>query len=641
MNRYLIGVIFLLLVTTSTQAVDTLEAAVTSGIEPANFDTAVRPQDDFYRHVNGTWLRNTEIPADSAEWGSFPELRENTLPQLRGIIEDAIKDTNRKPGSEAQQIADLYLSFMDERRVEQAGLKPLASEFTKIRTLKDKQQIPALLAYLEQAGVTVPYRVNINQDKRDSTRYVAIFEQGGLGMPDRDYYLKDDDAKMREARAKYQAHIEKMLSMMGDKQAAFKAKGIVVLETELAKVQWTKVECRDPVKTYNKLTLDELDKLTPDYDWKPYLSMASLVGKVDYVIVSQPSYLRGFAVVLNKIPLAVWQDYFAWHVLNSKAPYLSKAYVDEDFAFYGKVLKGVPMQQPRWKRAVDLEQGAIGEGLGKLYVAKYFPPEYKARVEQLVANVLSAYRQSIEALDWMGPETKKEAQAKLAALTTKIGYPSKWRDYSDLRIAQDDLLGNVKRANEFEYWRNVKKLGQPVDRAEWPFTPQTVNAYYRWRLNDITFPAAILQPPFFNMQADDAVNYGAIGTVIGHEISHGFDDQGSQYDGKGNLRDWWSNDDHDRFAAKTATLIKQYNSYSPLPGYYINGQLTLGENIGDNSGLAIAYKAYKLSLGGEDARMIDGLTGEQRFYAGFAQSWREKVRDNQEIVYKIGRASCR
>jgi len=392
------------------------------------------------------------------------------------------------------------------------------------------------------------------------------------------------------------------------------------------------VQNRDPVKVYNKKELTQLAALTPGYDWKSYLTDAGLDGKLSYVIVSQPSYMTGFDKILKSTPLATWKNYFTWHVLSGNARYLSKAFSDENFAFYGTALNGIPEQQPRWKRAINLEEGAIGEGLGKLYVAQYFPPENKARMEKLVGNLLEAFSQSVDTLDWMSPETKKEAKAKLATFMPKIGYPSKWRDYSPLEIKRDDLIGNVERANLFDFQRKVNKLGQPVDRTEWDMTPQTVNAYYNPEMNEVVFPAAILQPPFFNPQADDAVNYGAIGAVIGHEISHGFDDQGSQYDGNGNLRDWWTKEDHERFAAKTAALVKQYGAYSPLPGYNVNGELTLGENIADNSGLTIAYKAYKLSLGGREAPVIDGFSGEQRFYLGFGQVWRGKVRDNAAIV---------
>jgi putative endopeptidase len=641
-NRYLISAISLLIAASTAQAVDMPAAAPTStasapnvlisGIENANVDQTVRIQDDFYHHVNGTWLKNTEIPADKSGWGAFYELRELSVTQIRGIIEATAKNADKTPGSEAQKIGDLYASFMDESKLDAIGLKSLDAEFAKVAALKDKKEIPALIAYFNRVGVTAPYDLGIHQDNKDSTKYVVDFAQSGLGLPDRDYYLKDDDAKLKEARTKYVAHITKMLTMAGDKNAAAKAKQILALETALAKVQWTKVENRDPVKAYNKRELADLPKMTPDYDWKQYMTKAGLDGKVTYVIVSQPSYMTGFDKVLKSTPLPVWKAYFAWHVLSSDAPYLSKAYSDENFAFYGTALNGIPEQQPRWKRAVNLEEGAIGEGLGKLYVAQYFPPENKARMEKLVGNLLEAFRQSVDTLDWMSPETKKEAKAKLAAFTPKIGYPSKWRDYSALQIDKDDLIGNVKRANEFEYQRNLNKLGQPIDRAEWGMTPQTVNAYYNPEMNEIVFPAAILQPPFFNAQADDAVNYGAIGAVIGHEISHGFDDQGAQYDGNGNLRDWWSKEDHERFAAKSAALVKQYSAFSPLPGYNVNGELTLGENIADNSGLAIAYKAYKISLEGKEAPVIDGFSGEQRFYLGFGQVWRGKVRDNAVIV---------
>lgn len=643
MNRYFISAFSLLLAagnataaesdkTDAVKAAVATPAALASGIDQGYADQAVRVQDDFYRHVNGTWLKTTEIPADKSGWGAFAELRDSTLPQLRVIIESAAKDPKRKAGSEAQKIGDLYASFMDEKKLDALGLKPLAADFARIAGLKSKQQIPALIAHFNRVGATAPYDFAIHQDAKDATRYIVDLTQSGLGLPDRDYYLKDDDAKLKEVRAKYAAHIEKMLHMAGDKAAAASARDIVALETALAQVQWTKVANRDPVKTYNKVELHKLDALAPGYDWTSYLKAAGIDGKVRYVIVSQPSYLTGFGKVLQETSLATWKTYFRWHVLSSHATYLSTAYAHENFAFYGTVLRGIPQQEPRWKRAIRLEERAIGEGLGKLYVAQHFPPANKARMEKLVGNLLEAYRQSIDTLDWMSPATKKEAQAKLATFMPKIGYPSKWRDYSTLAIKSDDLIGNVRRANVFEYQRNVDKLGKPIDREEWGMTPQTVNAYYNPELNEIVFPAAILQPPFFNAAADDAVNYGGIGAVIGHEISHGFDDQGAQYDGLGNLRDWWSKEDHEKFAAKTALLIKQYSAYSPLPGYQVNGELTLGENIADNAGLAIAYKAYKLSLAGKEAPVIDGFTGDQRFFIGFGQVWRGKLRDQEMIV---------
>ncbi|MFL6675130.1 MAG: M13 family metallopeptidase, partial [Massilia sp.] len=462
--------------------------------------------------------------------------------------------------------------------------------------------------------------------------YVADIMQGGLGMPDRDYYLKADDAKLADARAKYQQHVEKTLALAGDKNAAANAKAIVDFETEIARVQWTKVENRDPVKTYNKVVLADMAKTAPGFDWKSWLDASGIGAKTTYVIVSQPSYLKGFAEVSNKTSLDTWKAYLQMHLIDGYASYLSKAYVDERFSFYGKTLSGVTEMEPRWKRGVGAVERAMGESLGKLYVEQHFPAERKARMEELVKNLLAAYKQSIDKLDWMSPVTKKEAQAKLAKFTPKIGYPNKWKDYSALTVSQDDLVGNVMRSRVVESNRELNKLGRPIDRDEWGMTPQTVNAYYNPELNEIVFPASILQPPFFDANADDAVNYGGIGAVIGHEISHGFDDQGAQYDGNGNLRDWWSPADHKNFAAKTKMLVEQYNGYSPLPGYHVNGSLTLGENIADNSGLAIAYKAYKLSLKGKKAPVINGMTGDQRFYMGWAQVWRSKMRDPAQIV---------
>jgi len=606
-------------------------AALSSGIEVQYLDTSVRPQDDFYRYVNGKWLDTTPIPADKSRIGAFSKLDDDAQVALRAIIEAAAKDPNRAAGSEAQKIGDLYASFMDEAKLEELGLKPLHEMLAQVDSISDKKDIPALIGKLGLLSVDAPIAPGIHQDNKDSTKYIVDIGQSGLGLPDRDYYLKADDAKMKETLAKYQAHVSKMLELAGDASAPSEAAAIVALETALAQVQWTKVENRDPQKTYNKVELARLAALAPGFDWKRYLVAAGFDGKVDYLIISQPTYLTGFAKVLSDTPLAVWKSYFRFRVLSAFAPFLSKAFVDESFAFYGTALSGVPENRPRWKRGVSLVERSIGEGLGKLYVEKYFPPASKARMEALVSNLLKAYQQSIETLDWMSPQTKQEARQKLARFTPKIGYPKKWRDYSSMTFTASDLIGNVLRASEFEYNRNVNKLGKPIDRDEWGMTPQTVNAYYNPELNEIVFPAAILQPPFFNPAADDAVNYGGIGAVIGHEISHGFDDQGSQYDGEGNLRDWWTKDDHAKFAEKTQALIAQYAAQEPVPNYHVNGELTLGENIADNSGLAIAFKAYQLSLGGKKAPVIDGFTGEQRLYMGWAQVWRGKVRENEAI----------
>jgi predicted metalloendopeptidase len=461
---------------------------------------------------------------------------------------------------------------------------------------------------------------------------VADISQGGLGMPDRDYYLKLDDAKMADTRAKYLKHVEKMLALAGDTNAAANAKAIVDFETEIARVQWTKVENRDPVKTYNKVELADMAKVAPGYDWKSWLDAAGISAKAGYVIVSQPSYLKGFAELSAKTPLDTWKTYLQAHLVGSYANYMSKAFVDERFSFYGTTLSGVKEMEPRWKRGVSTVQRSLGEAVGKLYVEQYFPAERKARMEEMVKNLLAAMKQSIDTLDWMSPATKKEAQAKLAKFMPKIGYPDKWKDYSQLVVARDDLVGNVMRSRVVESNRELNKLGKAIDRGEWLMTPQTVNAYYNPELNEIVFPAVILQPPFFDASADDAVNYGAIGAVIGHEVSHGFDDQGAQYDGDGNLRDWWTEADHKNFAAKTKMLVEQYNAFSPVKGYNVNGQLTLGENIGDNSGMAIAYKAWKLSLKGKKSPVINNMTGDQRFYMGWSQVWRSKMRDEMQIM---------
>jgi len=609
-------------------------APLTSGLDTQYIDEGVRAQDDIYQHMNGKWLASFEIPADKSNYDQFSKIYDDVQKQLRDVVEGVQKSVDASDPDQ-QKIADIYTSFMDEAALEPLGLKPLAPEFARIDALKDRSEIPSLIAHLNRIGVAAPYTPQVHQDAKDATRYVFDLGQSGLGMPDRDYYLLDD-AQLKQTRASYGEHIQKMLTLAGEKNAAQQAHDILALETALAKVQWTKVENRDPVKTYNKVEFTKLATLAPGYNWKAYLADSGVEGKIDYLVISQPTYISGFNHLLAQTPLPTWKAYFHWRVLSAYAPYLSKSFVDEDFNFSGTVLRGAKENELRWKRGIELVDGAIGEGLGKIYVAKYFPPESKARMDALVRNMLAAYKADIDKLDWMSPETKQKAQDKLAHFTTKIGYPDKPRDYSKLSFSKDDLVGNVTRANTFEYQRNVNKLGGPIDRAEWGMTAPTVNAYYNPELNEIVFPAAILQPPFFNGNADDAVNYGGIGAVIGHEISHGFDDQGSQYDGNGNLLTppgWFTQADLDHFKAKTQSLVSQYSAYSPVTGYPINGELTLGENIADNSGLAIAYKAYQISLGGKAAPVLDGLTGDQRFYLGFSQVWRGKTRDSQAIVW--------
>jgi putative endopeptidase len=602
-------------------------SGLTSGIDLQWIDKSVRPQDDLYQYLNGKWLKTFQIPPDKAVYGSFTAIDDAIQLELRGIIESLPPSGG---DADTQKVVDMYASFMDEGHLETLGLQPLQAEFAAIDAMKDASAIPATMAHLTKIGAGGPFGLNVGVDAKNSSQYAVTIFQSGLGMPDRDYYLKDD-AKLKTTRSKYVAHMEKMLSLAGDGQADKNAAAILALETSIAQVQWTRVENRDPIKTYNKRTFTELPQVMAGYDWRSYLHGTGIDGRADWLIVSQPSYFSSLSKIMSSTPLPVWKAYFKWRVLAAAAPYLSKQFVDERFAFNGTVLRDVPENQPRWKRGINLIDGSLGEALGKRYVEKYFPPESKARMQVLVHNVLEAYRRDIELLDWMSADTKVGAQLKLAKVSPKIGYPDHWRDYSALRIERNDLHGNVTRAAEFEYWRQVDKLGKPVDRTEWNMTPQTVNAYYNPTKNEIVFPAAILQPPFFDAKADDAVNYGGIGGVIGHELSHGFDDRGSQYDADGNLHDWFTKEDHDKFAAKTKALVEQYNAYEPVPDYHVNGALTLGENIGDNSGLAIAYRAYHLSLGLHEAPVIDGFTGDQRFYMGWSQVWRGKAREAETI----------
>jgi putative endopeptidase len=607
--------------------------ALTSGLNLAGMDRSVRPQDDFYDYANGHWLKNTPIADDRSSVSIASQLYDRSIDQLHELIDAAAQDGAAPANSEARKIGDLYASFMDEAAVQAAGLGSLKGELARIDALKAKSELPALFAHLDRIGVSTPFGVGTQPDPRDSTRVAARVDQDGLGLPDRDYYIKAEDVQLREIRGRYLVAIEKLLTLAGQHDSAAQAKAILALETRMAQAQWPRTDLRDPVKTYNKFALTQLDATTPGYAWQTYLADVGVSGKTDYLLMGEPSYFKAFGRMVQAEPLSVWQSYLRWHLIYEFAPYLSKEFVSAHFDFFSTALRGTPAIRPRWKRGVTLVDTAVGEALGKLYVAKYFPPATKARMDQLVDNLMAAYRQDINALDWMGPATKKQALDKLAKMRRKIGYPSRWRDYRGLVIRRDDLVGNVVRSNEWDFAYELGKLGKPVDREEWALTPQTINAYYRDDLNEIVFPAAFLQPPIFDPQADDAANYGAIGGVIGHEMSHGFDDQGSQFDADGNLRDWWTQEDHARFAAKTAALVAQYDAFEAIPGYHINGKLTLGENIADNSGLAVAYKAYHLSLKGQKAPVIDGFSGDQRFFVSFAQWWAGKVRDKQQIVY--------
>ncbi|WP_028101416.1 M13 family metallopeptidase [Pseudoduganella violaceinigra] len=602
-------------------------ADLQSGVDAAGIDPQVRAQDDFFRYSQGKWLSGVDIPADRSSWGAFNVAQENVEGQVRSIIEKAEHDKARKAGSDAQKIGDYYASFMDEARRNALGLKPLQAERARIAALSDKKGIGALVAHLNRIDAVGPIDMSVRQDAKDSTRYVVGIRQSGLGLPNRDYFLSDQDARLSEIRAKYQQHIEKMLALAGHAQAAKEAAQIVTLETDIARAHWSAVENRDPVKTYNKLTLAELKTLMPGFDWDAYLKGVGVAGKIDAVVVSQPSYLASLDKVIAATPLPVWQAYFEFHLLSSFAPYLSQAFVDESFAFRGAVLSGAKENRSLQKRAIAEVNRALGEMVGKAYVQEYFPAERKQQVADMAQNFITAFREGIDTLEWMSPETKLQAKAKLDKINVKVGYPDKWRDYARLSVARKDLVGNVLRSRDFAHNFSIDKLGKPVDRSAWSMTPQTVNAYYSPSLNEVVFPAARLQYPLYDPKAEPAINYGAVGISIGHEISHAFDDKGSQYDGDGNLRNWWTQDDGEKFAARGKMLVAQYNGYSPLAGYNVNGELTLGENIADNAGLIMATRAYQIYTKGQPGPVIDGYTAEQRIFMGMAQARRGKARD--------------
>jgi putative endopeptidase len=594
---------------------------LTSGIERANFDPSVRFQDDLFRAVNGTWLAKTEIPADRADYGAFTVLAEQAERDVRAIIEGCAGAGAGATDLE-KKVGDLYASYMDEARAERLGIEPIAATLAAIDRIETKAGLVRMLAELGRAGIRGVVDCSIVPDAKRSDRYILHLSQAGLGLPDRDYYW---DAKYKEKLAAYGAHVARSLALCGIADARRAAAAIVAFETRLARAQWSKEDNRNDIKTYNKRNREGLVRLAPGFDWKLYLD-AVRAGAAEEVIVAQPSYFTAVAGLADSAPLGTWKAWLKWKVVHQRASLLNRELAEANFAFYGGTLRGIPEDRPRWKRAVAAVEGGLGEAVGKMYVARHFPPEAKRRIDAMVKNIIAAYGQAIRDLDWMGPSTKQRALAKLAAFNPKIGYPKKWRDYSSLVIRRDDLVGNVERAAAFEWNRRLARLGKAVDRDEWLMTPQTVNAYYNPSMNEIAFPAAILQPPFFNRAADDAVNYGGIGAVIGHETGHGFDDQGSKWDGAGNLVDWWTAADRAEFDRRSAALAAQYDRFEPLPGYKVNGRFTLGENSADLAGLTISYAAYRRSLGGQEAPVLDGLSGDQRFFIGWAQVWRRKHR---------------
>ena len=596
-----------------------------SGIDPSAVDPNVRPQDDLFAHINGLWIRATPIPADRGRYGTFDVLRETAEQHVREIIEE-VAAGDPQGGTVAAKVGDLYASFMDEDAVEALGAQPLAQDLERAAAVSSPDEVMATSGAFGRAGILGLVMPFVNTDDRDPSRYVVYLEQAGLGLPDESYYREEQHADKRTA---YVGHVERMLALAGWPDPAEAAARVMALETRLAAGHWDKVTNRDPVKTYTLLDLAGLTQLGPRIAWPAYLEgLGAPADAFDAVVVRQPDHITSVSAALTEEPVQAWRDWLAWHVVHAHAPYLASAFVEENFDFYGRTLSGVPEMRERWKRGVGLVEEALGEAVGQLYVERHFPPHAKEAMVGLVDNLVEAFRRSLSQVPWMGEDTRREALAKLGQFTPKIGYPQRWRDYGALEVRADDLLGNVRRAVAFEVDRQYAKLGGPVDRDEWFMTPQTVNAYYNPGLNEIVFPAAILQPPFFDVDADDAVNYGGIGAVIGHEVGHGFDDQGSQFDGTGTLRNWWTEQDRSAFQALADALIAQFDELETrdAPGHKVNGALTVGENIGDLGGLTIGHLAYRISLGDEPAPVIDGWTGDQRFFLGWAQVWRGAAR---------------
>jgi putative endopeptidase len=602
----------------------------THGINAADMDTTVKPCQDFFQYADGGWTKGHPIPAEYPRWGTFNVLAEENRERQHGILEALAKRTDLVAGSAEKKLADYWCACMDEKAVETAGAKPIEPDLARIAAIKSAADLQVEVARLQNQGVRVLFGLGSEQDRKNSEEVIAGLRQGGLGLPDRDYYL-NDDARSKEIREKYAAHVAAMFALLGDDapQAKAEAETVLALETELAKVSMPRVELRDPEKTYHRLPEAELAKLAPDFDWPGYFHRQQ-TPPVASLNVAQPEFIRGMSALLARTPLDQWKVYLRWHLVSSAAPHLSSAFVNESFQFRGKVLQGTEKLEERWKRCVTGADRQLGFALGRLYVEKYFPPEAKAQADRLVHNLMAALRADIATLDWMSAETKKAAIAKLDAFTPKIGYPDKWRDYSKYEVKADSHAANVERGEAFEFHRVIDKIGQPVDRTEWGMTPPTVNAYYNASRNEIVFPAGILQPPFFDAKADDAINYGAIGAVIGHEMTHGFDDQGRKSDAKGNLKDWWTPADAKAYEARAACVQRQFEGYEVQPGLHENGKLVLGESIADLGGLTIAHKAYEMSLAGATPPVIDGRTADQRFFLAFARVWAGAARPQYE-----------
>lgn len=587
-------------------------------------DMTVRPGDDFFAYVNGTWIRETEIPDDKARYGLFDKLRDESQDNVKVIIEKSASGDFAK-GTDEQKVGDMYKSFLDWEARDARGMEPLQPELDRIAGIADHDDLAVYFAETVKRNLDAPFGLGQVADFKDPNYYMILVAQSGLGLPDREYYFKDGDAS-EAIRSKYVEHIQKMFELAGLPDGGAAAQTIMALETRLAAEHMLKEDVRNWTANYNKVALEDLPGLMPNFNWDGYIAEAG-IQDIGSVVLFMTDYMKSVDGIIADTDLDTWKTYLCWQALNQSAARLTRALDQQNFEFYGKALSGTQEQQDDWRRAVNTVNGTLGEVVGKVYVKEHFPPEAKERMLELVGNLVTAYEKSIKALDWMGDETKAEALDKLSKFTPMIGYPDKWRDYSALSIENDDYYGNMERAALAEYQRIMERQGGPVDRLEWGMTPQTVNAYYMPPLNQIVFPAAILQPPFFNMEADDAVNYGAIGAVIGHEIGHGFDDSGSTFDGDGVMRDWWTDEDRAEFEKRTGSLVEQYNQFKPFDDLSVNGEFTLGENIGDLGGITIGLLAYEMSLGSEEPPVIDGFTGMQRVFLGFGQVWRGQYRD--------------
>lgn len=605
----------------------------TAALSRTDMDTTVKPGNDFYMFAHGTWIKNLQMPEEYSRYGAFEILQENNEKKLRTLVEEVAAE-EAEPGSNEQKVGDFFKTGMDSAKIEEDGIKPLQKHFDKIEAIENTTDLQNVAAGFQQMGVSPFFYIFSSQDKKDSEKVIAQIWQGGIGMSDRDYYT-EDDARSKELREKYVEHLTKMFVLLGDSQeeAEKNAQTVMNIETQFAKASLTRLECRDPYRVYNKMTLKELQSHTPNFDWEAYFSNLGYPD-VKEINVSQPDFIDKMGKMMKSVSIDDWKTYMRWVLIDRTAPYLNSAIVEQNFDFFGKTMTGKQTMRPRWKRVLSSTNGALGEVVGQVYVKKYFPPEAKDRIYNLVMNLKKSFAQRLENVVWMGDSTKQKALEKLEVMSVKVGYPDKWRDYSDLEIKTDSYVENVLRARKSNFTYSMDKIGKPVDRDEWHMYPQTVNAYYNPAMNEIVFPAGILQPPFFYKDADNAVNYGAIGSVIGHEMTHGFDDQGRHYDKDGNLNEWWTEKDAEEFNKRVQLLVEQYDNFVALDTLTVNGKLTLGENIADFGGTTISYNALQMALEGKERKKIDGFTPEQRFFLSYAKVWRQKIRD-EELMRRL------